>query len=411
MKNTIKMSLVAAVAVAGLTTSATAGSLSDAIQDTTISGKALIGYNYKDDARANTTTNTTEYDLDITLNTKVNDTITFTTGIEADHDINTGDDSTDAAGGGAVEKKGSYIGLTKLYFTAKTDVATVMIGKQKQPTPFLDDERGDGVVALIPAGPVTIAAGYFTGMNGGQNLGLSTAQTAAVVALGATSTSTSLKERDITALAAIAKVGPANVQAWYLNASNSVTSGAVESGLSGYSLMADVQAGPVAVNVTHSSLALDGLQGVDFDNETLTKVVVSGKVEAVNLVAGFGMTNDASHNSGLDNTRLHGVDLTSDNDAKTNMALDQIKLDNYNDANAILVGASMKFGATTVGANYLMATVNGQNGAADTDGTELDLNVKYAMSKNFSISGLYAATDIDNTQDTTHMELSLNYKF
>ena len=58
MKKMIKLSLVAAVAVAGLTTSATAGSLENAIKDTTISGKAMIGYNYVDNAGA--TANQTE---------------------------------------------------------------------------------------------------------------------------------------------------------------------------------------------------------------------------------------------------------------------------------------------------------------------------------------------------------------
>ena len=438
MKKMIKLSLVAAVAVAGLTTSATAGSLENAIKDTTISGKAMIGYNYADDNLVGgTTSNQTEYDLDLTLTTKVNDTISFTTGVEADHDLDNRDDSTDAG-------KGSEIGLTKAYFTAKTDVATVMVGKQKQPTPFLDDERGDGVVALIPAGPVTIAAGHFTGMNGGANADIDTQITTVTTATVTTAADTlndtngalinlNLSQRDISALAVIATAGPVNIQAWYVSASDAgntavwtnddtttgnviIPTNAVEHGLDAYSVNLSGKFGPVNVELNHASAELDAAAGSTFDSETLTKLVVSGKVADINLVAGYGMTNDASHNVAgyaLNNTRLHGVDLSSDSDAKTNFRLDQLALDGLNDADAILLGASMTFGQTTVGANYLMADVD-VNGGTDIDATELDLSVKYAMSKNFSITGLYSDAEMKDTTklyDETRMELSLNYKF
>ena len=362
MKKMIKLSLVAAVAVAGLTTSATAGSLTDAIKDTTISGKAMIGYNYQKVGAANAT-NTTEYDLDITMTSKVNDTISFTTGVEADHDIATeGAVSTDAG-------KGNEIGLTKAYFTAKTSVATVMIGKQKQPTPFYDDERGDGVVAIVPAGPVTLAAGHFTGMNG----------TVAGVVPNA--------DYDITAAAVIGSAGPVNGSLWYANIGSDLADA--------YSLNLNGTVGPVKVDLTHSSAELGAAGSED---ETLTKLIVSGKVANVNLVAGYGVTNDTT-------TRVHGVDLTTDNDGKTNFRLDQLVLDSLDDASAILVGASMSFGKTTVGIDYLTVDLN-----AGSNATEVDLNVKYAMSKNFSVTGLYSDTN-NVGGDDTRMELSLNYKF
>ena len=370
MTKMIKLSLAAAVAVSALTTTATAGSLEDAIKDTTISGKALVGYNYTDDNLNNTTTNSNEYDFDLTLTTKVNDTISFTTGIQADHDVDTTDESTD-------QTKASDITLTKLYFTAKTDVATVMVGKQKQPTPFLDDERGDGVVAVVPAGPVTIAAGTFSGM-------------------------TAPVQTNINALAVIGSAGPVNASAWLLDVPNTVD---------GYSVNLSGKAGPVNVALTHSSLEMDKeFTGVATDNSTLTKLVVSGAVSGVNLVAGYGMTNDNTSATG----RSLGVDLTSDHDAKTNFAGETIELDAHNDAQALLVAASMTFGATTVGATYIVADVD-NNTAADIDADELDLTVKYAMSKNFSITGLYSAYEAKQSgaklADTDTVELSLNYKF
>jgi len=372
MTKMIKLSLVAAVAVAGLTTSATAGSLENAIKDTTISGKAMIGYNFKDNGITNTNSNQTEYDLDITMTTKVNDTISFTSGLQADHDVAIdADQNTDTNS----KANGDKITLTKAYFTAKTDVATVMIGKQKQPTPFLDDERGDGVVAIIPAGPVTIAAGHFTGMNGKLE----------------DVTANIFSKADISALAIIGSAGPVNGSLWY----------AKEAGIiDGTSLSLAANVGPVKIDFRHSTAEL--IDVANSEAETLTKVIVTGKAANVNLTAAYAMTNNVT-------TRSHGVDWEGI-DAKTNFALDILNLDTVNDADAILLGASMKFGATTVGANYLMV-----DAGTNTDATELDVTVKYAMSKNFSITGLYSTAEVETANvkstDEDRMELSLNYKF
>ena len=391
MKNTIKLSLVAAVAVAGLTTNAAAGSLEDAIKDTTISGKAMVGYNYVQDKSGATddSSNQTEYDLDLTLTTKVNDTVSATIGFQADHTVDVRNETTNTNGSDSIT-------LTKLYFTAKTDVATIMVGKQKQPTPFLDDERGDGVVALIPAGPVTIAAGHISGL---------------------------LAEQDITTAAVIGTFGPVNASVWVLDVSNGSTdavdatylsNGVTEltaavaagkvAGYDGYSVNLSSKVGPVNLDFTHTDIDY-----AEKEDASLTKLIASAKVADVNLVLGYGVTNDN------DNGRGDGVDLTGDHDAKSNFRLDQIQLDAFNDADALLLGASMTFGKTTVGASYLMATANDYNAGKDLDATELDLTVSYAMSKNFSITGLYADTKADqgstNIIDTKNMELSLNYKF
>jgi hypothetical protein len=300
----------------------------------------MIGYNYKKVGAANAT-NQTEYDLDITMTTKVNDTISFTTGVEADHEIaiEGGANSTDI-------EKGVGIGLTKAYFTAKTSVATVMIGKQKQPTPFYDDERGDGIVALIPAGPVTLAAGHFTGMNGNIN-----GYDGVIDAANPTGLQLKNSSQDISALAVIGSAGPVNGSLWYADLGSDLATA--------YSLNLNGTVGPVKVDLTHSSAELGAAGSED---ETLTKLIVSGKVANVNLVAGYGVTNDTA-------ARVHGVDLTSDEDAKTNFRLDQLVLDGLSDADALLLGASMAFGKTTVGINYLMVDVG------TLDMTEVDLNV------------------------------------
>jgi hypothetical protein len=324
MKNTIKMSLAAAVAVAGLTTSASAANLEDAIKGVTISGKINVEYqNTSVDATGtanDSSTDVREYDIDLTANIPVNDMITATVGVQADHDNSIdAQDSTDGSSLSATNDP-TDVDVTKLYFTAKTDVATVIVGKQGQPTPFLDDERGDGVVALIPAGPVTLAAGHFTGMLGGQDLGASAAETALLVAEGATGVSTELHERDITAIAAIGTFGPVNAQAWYLNASGAHSSTAtLEKGVQGYSINLAANIEGIKVELNHAELEIQKSDTVDFAAESLTKLTVAAGFEGVNVLAGYGMTNDANHNINgtTADARLHGVDLTSDNDAKT----------------------------------------------------------------------------------------------
>ena len=412
MKKMIKLSLVAAVAVAGLTTSATAGSLEDAIKGVTISGQMNVEYENKQTKVTNTTktnTNQKEYDFDVTANIPVNDTITAQIGFQADNDVqeneNGGTDSTvktDIANG--VNNSGA-ITLTKLNFTAKTDVATVIVGKQKQPTPFLDDERGDGVVALIPAGPVTVAAGHFTGMIGGQGLG----------GVG-TGVSSSLDDRDISAAAIIGTFGPVNAQAWYLQASgaDSTVAAAVstlENGVKGYALNLAADIEGIKVELNHAQTELQNEGGANWDAESLTKLTVSTAVAGVNLVAGYGMTNDTdtgSTNAG----RVLGADLTGDNDAKNNFAMDQLALDDLNDASAFLIGASMQAGAYNVGVAYLDG--DSTTGAVKTDISELDLTVSYAMSKNFTLKGIYAMDEVKTTASKTEndtLTLRATYKF
>jgi len=375
MKNMIKMSLVAAVAVAGLSTSATAGSLEDAVKDTSIKGKVEVGYNYgkvKTGTAAATQNNEWEYDIDLTFNTKVNDMITAQVGVQADHviDIDAKQNTNNSAA--------NDITITSLNFTAKTDVATVIVGKQKQPTPFMDDDKGDGVVALVPAGPVTLAAGHFTGM---------------------TATTT----EDLTAAAVIGTVGPVNASLWYVTTDLTNTTD-----VSGYSLALDGKVGPVAVDVRHTNLNYDsrtaGVQDVD---ASLTKIVATADLDMLTVTAGYGMTNDE-----IAGRAGAGVDLTGDNDAAVNLETEHFALDDLNDADAFLVAVAGKVGSkTTIGAQYFVA-----DDKVNTDYTEFSVNAAYQMSKNFKVSGVIATSEIDVTgfgadTDNDTFELSLKYSF
>ena len=385
MKKMIKLSLVAAVAVAGLTTTATAGSLEDSIKGTTLKGQVTVGFqnnSYKNDGVTRSghlgDKNQMEYDLDATFTTKVNDTITSTVGFQADNDIvvNTATDGTD-------NSKADKITLTKAYFTAKTSAATVLVGKQKVGTPFFDDERGDGLVALVPAGPVTLAVAHFTGINDSE-------------------TADAFTTKDVNALAVLGKFGPASVAAWYINANVA----------DAYSVNVKAKVGPASVELNHASAELDAANS---KAETLTKLVASVKAGPATVVAAYAMTNDKDGANAT--SRTHGVDLTNDDDAKNNFAGKVIHLDDLDDAKAWLLGASMKVAGATVGAHYVSATSDKTTGS-NADASELAVTAKYAMSKNFSINAYMAkyneevastGATTDNAQ--TESQINLSYKF
>jgi len=371
MKKMIKLSLVAAVAVAGLSTTASAGSLEEAIKGTSIKGQVTVGNEtsaFKNAGVANV--NQWEYDVDATFTTKVTDTITSTVGFQSDLDQSRTAGNSDAG-----------VTNTKAYFTAKTSVATVMVGKQKVGTPFLDDNRGNGIVALVPAGPVTIAAAYFNGFNGSD-------------AGGAFDTA------DVMALAALGKAGPVNFAAWYVDTSIATATNINVKG----------KFGPANVEVNHASAELDAAGS---KAETLTKVIASMKMGEVTLTGAYAMTNDKSGAT----ARTHGVALASDQDAAANFQGHVIELDGLDGASAFLIGASTKVAGASVGAHYVSASSDKTTGS-NVDATELAANVSYALAKSLSVNAYYAIYDAENAttgvtanSSETETQINISYKF
>jgi len=144
MKNTIKMSLVAAVAVAGLTTSASAGNLEEMIIGVSAKGQINVAFQ-NDDSKSKTdgvttktSSNDVEYDLDITFKMPVNDMITATLGMEADHDVNV---DTRQATRDKFGTNGNAVNITVANFTYANGPVTAIVGKQTVATPFTYDQK------------------------------------------------------------------------------------------------------------------------------------------------------------------------------------------------------------------------------------------------------------------------------
>lgn len=395
MTKLVKMSLVAAMAVSTLN----AGSLEEAIKGVDISGSVSIGFNNYDATAGGVKVGTTgvatdnngnvvriadandlgdrnevEHDLYIKAVVPVNDNVKLTVSVENDYANNVDNTAVNTA---AAERQ---LYIKETYFTYANGAATVMVGKQGVSTPWTSSVRGNGVVGMYNAGVVTLAAAHF------ENVTL--AQT-----------------DSISAAAVIGSFGAVNASLWALQTSLG----------DGYSINANGKImDMVSYDVRHTTFEGDGIL---VEEESLSKIVLGANLGPVALTLGYGQTSDN------DRAPRGGVALNKDNGESADLYMDMARLDDYNDATAIVIGASIPVGAWTFGAVYLDAKSDDVNGVAvgaiTADVEELNVTAKYAMSSNFNITALYTdnevkvndgAVTIDDTEQQ-RMELSLNYSF
>ena len=179
MRKISKLSLVAAVAVAGFST-ANAQPLEQAIKDVEVSGSVVYRYDNYDDSKNfmdDTTKDRTEsdkYKIGLNLSSKVNDYVKFNSrfivGAKDTYDFastNAKREETNSGDGSAeISLSQAYFGLTAIPNTV------VNIGKQGLTTPYTvatdingNEQSGTGVLALTSLKPVTLGAGYFNNQN------------------------------------------------------------------------------------------------------------------------------------------------------------------------------------------------------------------------------------------------------
>ncbi|WP_141046614.1 major outer membrane protein [Aliarcobacter cryaerophilus] len=192
MRKISKISLVAAVAVAGFST-ANAQPLEEAIKNVDVSGSVVYRYDNfhnkeKEDAingvtsgRQNTDAN--RYKIGLNLSSKVNDYVKFNSRFIVGSQANGGfaslnagkentwrngfqDNTAGADGQADVSLSNAYFGFTAIPNTV------VNIGKQGLTTPYTvatdingNEQTGTGILALTTVGPVTAGLGYFNNSN------------------------------------------------------------------------------------------------------------------------------------------------------------------------------------------------------------------------------------------------------
>ncbi|PRM96994.1 hypothetical protein CJ667_06390 [Aliarcobacter cryaerophilus] len=173
MRKISKISLVAAVAVAGFST-ANAQPLEEAIKGVDVSGSVVYRYNNYDNSlnRTGGQTENNNYKIGLNLSSKVNDYVKFNSrfivGDSKSADFAKLDSKKDQTGDAQadVTLSNAYFGLTAIPNTV------VNIGKQGLTTPYTvavdingNEQTGTGILALSTFGPITAGAGYFNATN------------------------------------------------------------------------------------------------------------------------------------------------------------------------------------------------------------------------------------------------------
>ncbi|MGJ0372051.1 major outer membrane protein [Aliarcobacter cryaerophilus] len=174
MRKISKISLVAAVAVAGFST-ANAQPLEEAIKNVDVSGSVVYRYDNADNSLVsglNDRTDRNRYKIGLNLSSKVNDYVKFNSRfLVGEGDENYSWATTDAKenggdGAASVSLSQAYFGFTAIPNTV------VNIGKQGLTTPYTvavdingNEQAGTGILALSTFGPITAGAGYFNNQN------------------------------------------------------------------------------------------------------------------------------------------------------------------------------------------------------------------------------------------------------
>lgn len=380
MKKFAKMSLVAAVAVAGLTTTSSAVDLEQAIKDTKLKG--YVRYRLNNDYEKEDASDFSEEAKAVfKFTTPVNDMVTANVKLVSEA-------VTDK------EQTKADTGVTEANFVVKAGPATVIAGLQTTQSPFFannGDTRAHGATALVAAGPVTVAGAYYTTTVGG----------------GLTSGPAMLN--DVMALGAIGKMDALSFEAWYANVQDgedvnhdSTTAAAVGDvaakplkDASAMNISAGFDAGVAKVEAMHTMLENGDVEG------TLTKLMVSGKAGIASFGAAYAMTGDEA---------LGGqVTLDNDSDAKSDLAMEVLNMQATTDASAFYVMGGVK---ATDQISFKLAYLGGSEGDKGNDESfnELNLCGKYQMSKNFYAKAWYAMGEY-NKGDFANSRIEIKYSF
>jgi len=376
MKKFAKMSLVAAVAVAGLTTTSSAKALEEAIKNVDVSGTVVYRYDDRQFDQNTKDKDLNNYKIGLTLKSKVNDDVTAVTRFIVGSDTDAGFVELNHADGADAQAK---VTLSNVYFSY-TGIAntTVNVGKQGLTTPWTvaidsdgNEQTGTGILALTNVGPVTLAGAYFNQTNLDKSGDFNFTGKSNVITLGA-----------------MGNIGPVALDAWYLD---------IDDQFDTYTLGAEAKFNLDAVKLTlgarHTELDLDkktGLANHDKDN-SLTKVELGAKMGIFGANVGYGWTDDEGGVAGLDD------------DAKTAFKGWTMNLNNVNDASLLKLNVNAQvMPALNLALNYnvLDKDKSKESGRTkDLTDKELYLQASYQMSKNFGGYIRFGQAEIEDGQD------------
>jgi hypothetical protein len=405
MKKFAKLSLVAAVAVAGLSTSASAVALEEAIKGVDVSGYVRYRMTNKDDNTATTNDNTlNEYKIWTNVKVPVNENVKANVGFLVLG--TTGDETSDTLNDSMQDSEGKNYGdsdtsvevkVKNANFTYTVGKTSVTVGKQSlAATPVTNDAAGTGALAVSTMGNVTGIAGYFVNSQatilGSNDVDLTGSM--------ADADKLDLKDGghaadDIATVAAIASMGPVNAQAWYFKVEDVLDSLVFT--------QVDAKFGPASVMAQYAvSETVDALGNLD---GSFTGVKASVDLGMAKVCAGYTTRGDLADKA----------PVTLEDDAAYIDAGEQTdNAEMTSGKDTMFLKASTTIGKIGLGAEYISSEQEVAN-ASDTEVTETILRASYAMSKNFNVSTYYSMMETDvagtATADSDQARLEVKYSF
>ena len=387
MKKIAKLSLVAAVAVVGLT-SANAQALEEAIKNVDTSGSVVYRYNDSNndkDTKKNSSATNNNYKVALNLSSKVNEDVKFNSrflaansngsfaGKADDKGLSSQDD-----GDGNVDLSLShaYFGYTGLANT------TVNVGKQGLTTPWTvaidsdgNEQTGTGVLAMTTVGPVTFAAAYFNQTN----LNNSGQANGSINNVKITNGSD-----DIATVGAIATLDAVTLDAWYNNIDDTLDSYTI-----GANSKLELNGVDLGIDARYVSLELDKrLDSAENKNE-LAKLALTAKAGIVSGKVAYAWTGKDGGLTALDNdaqTTLLGWNLNANGKADADYWQAVVGVD---------ILANLNLSANYGNIEYIQGTV-------DVEEEEIYAQLTYKMSKNLSTYARYGVY----TKDTNNISIS-----
>lgn len=394
MKKIAKLSLVAAVAVAGLTT-ANAQPLEEAIKNVDVTGSVVYRYNdYNDDTNNAAGIDGTKnyYKAVVNLKAGITDDVALNTSVAANNNYAAFDTTTSGDANVAVE-------LTKVNF-AYTGVkdTTVLAGKMGVPTPWTvasdtdgNEQTGTGAVVINSSTPVTFIGAYFNQTNFSLNSRSTTTSTPTSTVNGHSHTiTTTTSALDGTSIAVVgAKTAFAGValEAYYADQVDTLES---YTGAADYKIALDGVT--LGTGVRYTNLEVDN---ATTDND-LTKGYISAVAGIFDAKVSYGVTGK---DGGL---------VAYDNDADTAMIGWNTFLNGQTDASYLQLHAGAQvLPKLNIALNHF--EVSGDTVADDAK--EIYTQITYAHSKNLSTYVRLGQYEKAASDATDAGRLQVEYKF
>ncbi len=394
MTNFTKLSLIAALSLAG--TTASAQPLAEAIKNVEVSGTVVYRYNdvnFKEgtditagDSNSNYSKTSNNYKIAVNLNSKVTDDVTFNSRfiIGDGTDMAGLDTQADADANLAVQLSEANFAYTGIANTA------IIVGKQAMPTSFTVDRDstggenvGTGILAQTSFGPATLYAAYFNqnNFNAVNDTGLAFVGSENVLVAG-------------TKLA----FGPVNVDASYVDVKDifdAYTLG-VDAGF-------DLGAANLEAFARYTSLDLE--DDISKADNNLWKVGVAASTGIFGAHLSYGKTDRDGGTVGI----MAGADTGFDEHW-------MVTLSGQADADALYAGVDAQVtDKINLALNYSTMDAGSRNADGERDEVEYYGQVTYDHSSNLSTLVRFGKLDVDkkNADDyeATAGRIQVKYSF